>query len=256
MVDVNLEPLFILNPLGYRSSSKHLPYSSNIDLVISIDQSSMINYWSPSNPNKIPITSFISIEIRHRSIRIDETKIECHHNRIFIRGSSFCSSLLTKSSEEKKLFVFDCLKDKIWKIFNEQISLFFQVFFYIFLYDCVCVHFSSLRSDEHLRKKMISSPIYYPSMNLFFYNSKNIQSFSMKIFIKLLVQRQSLKVISTIGSYSHTHFTFSIVLFDLIDQEDSDRECKEVKSNDKDIKYIDSYFIVNSNSTDACPSLT
>ena len=116
------QPLFVLDRLGHRSNVKYLLYSSNMDLVISIDQQSMINYWNPTNPNEIPSNIQFQSKLDTDLFELMKKHYLVTAAELSPTGSHF--ALLAKSSTEKKLFLFETLKGKIWKIFNEHIDVY------------------------------------------------------------------------------------------------------------------------------------
>lgn len=116
------EPLFTLDRLGHRSTVKFLLYSPKIDLVVSIDQSSLINYWSPADPS-VPPPSLLFHS------KLDTDLFELMKREMSVIAAEFSPSglhfaLLARSTTEKKLFLFDTLKGKITKIFNEQMDVY------------------------------------------------------------------------------------------------------------------------------------
>ena len=116
------EPLFLLDRLGHRSTVKFLLYSAKIDLVVSIDQSSLINYWSPADPS-VPPSSLLFHS------KLDTDLFELMRREMSVVAAEFSPSgshfaVLARSTSEKKLFLFDTLRGKISKIFNEQMDVY------------------------------------------------------------------------------------------------------------------------------------
>ncbi|CAF3597894.1 unnamed protein product [Rotaria sp. Silwood1] len=119
------EPLKILSNIGHGSSVTIISYSSEYDLAISCDQTSIINYWSPTHieylPNNILFKSKLDTDL-FELVKRKLIPIALEFNK---NGDLF--ALFGKSLLEKKLFLFNTLKGKILKIFDEHFDIYKQL---------------------------------------------------------------------------------------------------------------------------------
>ncbi|CAF1252664.1 unnamed protein product [Rotaria sordida] len=119
------EPISILSNIGHGSSVSIISYSSQYDLAISCDQTSIINYWSPTNIESLPN------EILFKS-KLDTDLFELVKRKLIPLALEFNNTgdlfaLMGKSSTEKKLFLFNTLKGKILKVFDEHLEIYKQL---------------------------------------------------------------------------------------------------------------------------------
>jgi peptidylprolyl isomerase domain and WD repeat-containing protein 1 len=116
------EPISIISKIGHASSVSIISYCSKYDLAISCDQSSIINYWCPNNIDNLPS------EILFKS-KLDTDLFELVKRKLIPLTLEFNSTgeqfaLIGKNSTQRKLFLYDTLKGKILKIFDEHLDIY------------------------------------------------------------------------------------------------------------------------------------
>ncbi|UJR29733.1 hypothetical protein I4U23_017281 [Adineta vaga] len=119
------EPIGIISKIGHASSVSIISYCPKYDLAISCDQSSIINYWSPNDLQNLPS------EILFKS-KLDTDLFELIKHKLIPVALEFNSSgeqfaLIGKSTTQRKLFLFDTLKGKIIKRFDEHLDVYKQL---------------------------------------------------------------------------------------------------------------------------------
>ena len=116
------DPIAVLSRLGHSSPVHLIGYSPKYDLAISCDPSSMINYWSPSNLQSLPSEVLFSSKLDTDLFELMKKKIVPLSLEISPTGEFF--AILGRSTTERKLFLFDTLKGKIVKIFDEHLEVY------------------------------------------------------------------------------------------------------------------------------------
>ena len=116
------QPISVLSNLGHFSSVSLISYASKFDLSISCDETSMINYWSASEPTKLP--SIIRFQSKLDTDLYELAKRKLIPFQLEFNPTNEIFALFAKSSTEKKLFLFNTLKGKIMKIFDENFDVY------------------------------------------------------------------------------------------------------------------------------------
>lgn len=119
------EPLGVISKIGHASPVSIISYCPKYDLAISCDQSSIINYWCPNDLHNLPS------EIAFQS-KLDTDLFELVKRKLLPVALQFSSSgdqfaLIGKSSTQRKLFLFDTLKGKMLKMFDEHLDVYKQL---------------------------------------------------------------------------------------------------------------------------------
>ncbi|CAF1478514.1 unnamed protein product [Rotaria magnacalcarata] len=119
------EPISILSNLGHASSISIISYCDKYDIAISCDQSSIINYWSPTNIESLPNEILFNSKLDTDLFELVKRKLIPLALEFSPNGQLF--ALMGKSSTERKLFLFNTLKGKIIKIFDEHLDIYKQL---------------------------------------------------------------------------------------------------------------------------------
>ena len=116
------EPIGILSKLGHASPVSIISYSPKYDLAVSIDQSSIINYWSPNNIDQIPSNILFKSKLDTDLFDLVKKKFLPMSMEFNSTGEQF--ALLAKNATQRKLYLFDTLRGKILKIFDEHFDVY------------------------------------------------------------------------------------------------------------------------------------
>ncbi|CAF0896929.1 unnamed protein product [Adineta steineri] len=119
------EPISIISKIGHASSVTIISYCPKYDLAISCDQSSIINYWSPNHLQNLPQEILFESKLDTDLFELVKRKLIPLTLEFNSTGDQF--ALLGKSSTQRKLFLFDTLKGKILKIFDEHLEVYKQL---------------------------------------------------------------------------------------------------------------------------------
>ena len=116
------EPIAVLSKLGHPSPVSIISYAPKFDLAISIDQSSIINYWSPNQIDQLPVEVQFKSKLDTDLFDLVKKKLIPMTMELNSTGEQF--ALLAKNTTQRKLFLFDTLKGKILKIFDEHSDIY------------------------------------------------------------------------------------------------------------------------------------
>jgi peptidylprolyl isomerase domain and WD repeat-containing protein 1 len=116
------EPISIISKIGHSSPVSIISYSPKYDLSISIDQSSIINYWCPNDIQNLPSQILFKSKLDTDLFDLAKKKLNALTLEFNPTGEQF--ALLAKNSTQRKLFLFDTLKGKILKIFDEHFDIY------------------------------------------------------------------------------------------------------------------------------------
>jgi peptidylprolyl isomerase domain and WD repeat-containing protein 1 len=116
------EPIGIISKIGHSSPVSIISYSPKYDLAISIDQASIINYWCPNDIQNLPSQVLFKSKLDTDLFDLMKKKLISLTLEFNPTGEQF--ALLAKNSTQRKLFLFDTLKGKILKIFDEHMDIY------------------------------------------------------------------------------------------------------------------------------------
>jgi len=116
------QPIEVISKIGHASPVTIIAYAAKYDLAISCDQSSIINYWSPENIKSLP--KEVQFESKLDTDLFDLVKKKLIPLTLQLNSTGDQFALLAKNSQQRKLFLFDTLKGKILKIFDEHLNVY------------------------------------------------------------------------------------------------------------------------------------
>ena len=119
------EPISIISKIGHASPVSIISYCPKYDLAISCDQSSIINYWSPNDLQNLPSEILFQSKLDTDLFELVKRKLIPLTLEFNTKGDQF--ALIGKSSTQRKLFLFDTLKGKILKVFDEHLEIYKQL---------------------------------------------------------------------------------------------------------------------------------